>query len=1019
MKKIYFMVAILAAIYQNSYSQDTTSLAGKLQYIFSQLNRSEIPTGFLEERGLPLMSIKPFNGVLTDSNKLNITRLRMSYFGLYSSCMLTTNPMLPIDTLNGRINQYLPLSSTVPVVIHLGKFNSFKPNAIADNLLTVDGDDVIHDVSPRTSGPYLTNNLFAASPIKNEYENGNFSLVFKPDLFFNNSGLTVAALYIDFDDGQGYQSTSWNIPVYPNYSIEGEKSVRIKIVLSDNSQYECYSPIKINEVNAQLRFADTPNFNISHQFYSTISHSGGWAYVRLSTLNNSGHIKKPLIVAEGYDVSDVARNIPLVKNYSYSDFIADINKVTSLGYDFNNKLDDIAGYDLIFVDYNQGTDDIVRNANLLKDVIAWVNADKIISNSTEQNVVLGISMGGLVARYALADMTKNNISTQTRLLITHDSPHHGANVPVGLQEAILNIGRANIMDYTIDKILPEYADIKLVMARPATIQLLKYRVETHVNQSFPYYNFSYYYSTIESNVWLTNVYRPMVTFQPNDPQPSYRFIATSQGSECGSPLFAAGSQLLNIQAGGAGVVLPFLGVYGKAKGSITANALPSPGTSGELVNIDISVKKYFLGIRFDKNAFKYNVTISNSAYLPIDGAAGGTSPIGEVSLPQMSIQGNQSLHFLFFSLAYSAGLNTATLNNFCFVPTASALDVQNFNYASLTSKYVGGFSPVSSPSLAQNFIANETVQGVSNEIHTRFTSRNANWLFNEMENIANNNLNCSNNCQPDFSAMSIQGGASLCPDGTYNISNLPINASVVWSSPNPDIASLTSSGNSATLTKIRPGQLNLIANINTACGSFSVSKNIQSGPDEIPIGGLITNASYGPGQSVTVAAGGNYVNASNYTWTVYGGTIVSGQGTSTITFTTNQNQSTVPLYLDINLIITTPDCGDALGEAHAFVASDGLPNPERFAIFPNPASSDLTINQVSSTKSNTKNAKSESISGTYEVKLYNSSGRILHGQKSLNGEGIGFNVQHIENGTYFLHIIQGKEVIKKQIIINH
>lgn len=265
----------------------------------------------------------------------------------------------------------------------------------------------------------------------------------------------------------------------------------------------------------------------------------------------------------------------------------------------------------------------------------------------------------------------------------------------------------------------------------------------------------------------------------------------------------------------------------------------------------------------------------------------------------------------------------------------------------------------------------------------------------------------------------ITGPLQVCTSAAYSISNLPSGATVSWSSPNPDIASLTSSGNSATLTKIRPGQLNLIANINTACGSFSVSKNIQSGPDEIPIGGLITNASYGPGQSVTVAAGGNYVNASNYTWTVYGGTIVSGQGTSTITFTTNQNQSTVPLYLDINLIITTPDCGDALGEAHAFVTSDGPPSPERFAIFPNPASSDLTINQVYNIKSNTKNAKSESISGTYEVKLYNSSGRILHGQKSLNGEGIGFNVQHIENGTYFLHIIQGKEVIKKQIIINH
>jgi triacylglycerol esterase/lipase EstA (alpha/beta hydrolase family) len=54
-----------------------------------------------------------------------------------------------------------------------------------------------------------------------------------------------------------------------------------------------------------------------------------------------------------------------------------------------------------------------------------------------QNIILGYSMGGLVARYGLAQMVRNGQNTQTRLLLTLDSPHHGANFPLGLQHLAL------------------------------------------------------------------------------------------------------------------------------------------------------------------------------------------------------------------------------------------------------------------------------------------------------------------------------------------------------------------------------------------------------------------------------------------------------------------------------------------------------------------------------------------------------------------------------------------------------
>ena len=48
--------------------------------------------------------------------------------------------------------------------------------------------------------------------------------------------------------------------------------------------------------------------------------------------------------------------------------------------------------------------DIRDNARLLIKIIDWVNAEKITAGSEEPNIVLGESMGGLVARYALRTM---------------------------------------------------------------------------------------------------------------------------------------------------------------------------------------------------------------------------------------------------------------------------------------------------------------------------------------------------------------------------------------------------------------------------------------------------------------------------------------------------------------------------------------------------------------------------------------------------------------------------------------
>ena len=68
-------------------------------------------------------------------------------------------------------------------------------------------------------------------------------------------------------------------------------------------------------------------------------------------------------------------------------------------------------------------------------MIKWVNTQKANNGSTFQNVVLGQSMGGLVARYALKDMENKGLNHDTRLYVSHDTPHLGANVPLSVQHS--------------------------------------------------------------------------------------------------------------------------------------------------------------------------------------------------------------------------------------------------------------------------------------------------------------------------------------------------------------------------------------------------------------------------------------------------------------------------------------------------------------------------------------------------------------------------------------------------------
>lgn len=188
--------------------------------------------------------------------------------------------------------------------------------------------------------------------------------------------------------------------------------------------------------------------------------------------NTNGVLDKPIFLLDGFDPGN-ARNISTI--YNFLNYGTNQNLAT----DLRNQ-----GYDVIILNFptytrpstttviDGGVDYIQRNAMILVALINQINSQKV---GNQKNVVIGPSMGGLIARYALRYMEQNTLNHDTRLFLSFDSPHQGANVPIGMQHLF------NYMAFNTTA--PVAAAVPIVngmLKSPAARQMLVDQLEGHL-----------------------------------------------------------------------------------------------------------------------------------------------------------------------------------------------------------------------------------------------------------------------------------------------------------------------------------------------------------------------------------------------------------------------------------------------------------------------------------------------------------------------------------------------------------
>lgn len=348
-----------------------------------------------------------------------------------------------------------------------------------------------------TGSLYQEGKTFTMASLKSVsyYASGQpINFILPDDLVFVNSTDEIISISVNFGDGAGLKmiSTGTEVPVY--YSSGGTKQLAFQVITATDTLYSnsriVLAEVHNNQNNVLLSASGDGGlcypdaiipFSTSGITQCGVSEepSTANAYIRYADSDNPV-LTKPLIFVEGIDFVEADQlTIPgdgrTIRhgNFGWDVLTTGIDPKTGVPSDAFEMLPNLVNnateqeYDVILLDFANGTGFVQQNADLLIQLIRWVNNNK---TTCEQNVIAGASMGGIITRYALTTMEKEEEDHDTRLYISMDAPHQGANVPAGLQAFL------RTMHDHLGFIGAAEAPL-LNIQRPAAKQLLKYHID--------------------------------------------------------------------------------------------------------------------------------------------------------------------------------------------------------------------------------------------------------------------------------------------------------------------------------------------------------------------------------------------------------------------------------------------------------------------------------------------------------------------------------------------------------------
>ncbi|WP_419801268.1 esterase/lipase family protein [Mucilaginibacter sp.] len=688
-------------------------------FVFGNLNFQSISSGYLLDKSLNAFVSEIYDGKNSnDSTVHNIS----GWFSLYTRLQgsnVNGNANLPDpDSISTRTGFYIR-QGQIPLVLINKSYQRIKNDALLTGLFTTNADSTqLYDNPSRTTSPYTTSRLFVNSTYwlnKTYTSTGEVRFVLPNELFIRDT--TGGPLEADFGDGKGYRTIQVSSPVSVQYSSSGIKTIKIKIE-------DMVSISEFNFTKSEIYNSGTQE-NISlgnNNSTNGLVHTNGVppapeAYYT-QYLGCDQVLNKPILIVEGLVVDE---------DPSASEIFDRLNR--NNGNSFLNNLQRL-GYDILVVKFTQNHASIYDNAAALERLIVRVNNTK---TGTEKLHIVALSMGGLVTKYCLKSMESRNVAHNVQNYISYDSPHEGANVPLGLQILLDRAGRAT-RDIRKD---PLYQRVFDALNSVAAKQLLLFHYSDVSNS---HASFAANYAAIGFPVNCNNY-----------------AVADGRGDAIGLG-YGGGSQMLDINAKKFG--------FNQQQRFWATNT-----TNSQIMYFHNGGLAPFLGIKGLSNLTSRASFATPYVLEPVPGSTSDA----HISYGNGVLAGLKA-----------SGVNTTInyfgINAYSFVPTVSALNLNNQSYG-LNGSYLphnAGFN-VSTGNVVVNQITpfQDVIFSNSNLEHLAITPAIANFITTKIYGSVPN-FNCNDLCSstPTFTPTT-----AFCQnaDQIVTMNNFPPGVGISWS----------------------------------------------------------------------------------------------------------------------------------------------------------------------------------------------------------------------------------------------
>ena len=372
-----------------TFQKDDSTFANQMNSIFQHLQRPRIPNGILLDFAQEFTNLSAYDGMnLNDSTKTTFTTVSDIYNTLASGTITAPAGSVIHPIYYDSLAQFQRTAGQITLQGLFYQYASIVPNAVTNNLITVTSNQLYDKyVNSVWQNPYQTQKVYAMSPSVNAYNTrGTYALKAKmpANLWLTNSGSLVSGMTVDFADGLGFRTLTANQIYNLTYSGGGYKTWVFKLTLTNGTVLQSRTDIQLDSASYLARNSgqkDThtglAKFNKSYKFQNQyfspavdIAMTADNAFygqkasgiVEIAYVNADHKLRKPLIVAEGFDPGDILEPETPKGFTNISGFEDQISMSSSA-----NLLTLISGnYDIVYVNWNRGADFIERNAMLLE-----------------------------------------------------------------------------------------------------------------------------------------------------------------------------------------------------------------------------------------------------------------------------------------------------------------------------------------------------------------------------------------------------------------------------------------------------------------------------------------------------------------------------------------------------------------------------------------------------------------------------------------------------------------------------